>query len=411
MDKPTQPISPDPEAQAPDPIEKPGQEVAPAPQNQGNAVRASWRFSADTIRANIAYMAAETQDLLIWQFTWCIDSAHPLRFEELADRIGIGSNTLYKIYAGKYKHPEKNPEKPNYGKLMSPSEKMVKAMRSFKRLEIQRARLGKRRFFVTPSVKRIWWACDQARKSNTPVMLYGSSHIGKTEALKQYSADNNHGKSPLVELEAVNGLKGMLQAIAAKIGVSPNANTPDLIERIKKTLTPDMVLILDEVHLLANTYRKGSFFACMEQLRRIYDATRCGMVFTYTELGFADAERERKRELMQIFRRGVHKVNLGSAPTTEDVHVITEGYGLPWSERHEEIAVTSELTDTPMAVLRLLATEEGLKAITERIRIANDLAADANRDEVTWEDFLRAHYTIVKNAETPVTGWEKKEAA
>lgn len=388
------------EAQASGSIETPESQVARSLVNQGNTVRSTWRFSLDAVRANIAHMTPEAKDLLVWAFTWSIDPAHPIAFDDFAERIGLSPNTAYKCYSAKYKHPET-------GKLMDLSEKTVKALRDFKRMELSRSKMGRKQFIVTPTAKRIWWACDQARKSNTPVMIIGASQIGKTEALRQYCIDNNHGKSILIELEAVNGLMGLLKAIARKLGISPNATTPDLIDRIKKALTPDMVLILDEVHLLANVYRRGSFFACMEQIRRLFDATGCGMVFTFTELGFRQVEHDRKRELAQIFRRGIHQVNLGAMPTVEDVRRIMEAFGLSWSDRKEEIEVTRGLTDTPWAVLKQLSADEGLKAIIERVRLARDYAADQEREEINWSDFLTVHYMIVRNAQVPTTGWEK----
>lgn len=366
--------------------------------NQGDTLRASWKFSLDAIRNNISHMGTEAKDLLVWSFNWCIDSAHPQHFTDFCERIGYAENTIYKIYSGKYRHPETN-------RLMDAPEKLVKALRDFRRIEVQRAKLGRKQFVMTPTAKRFFWACDQARKSNTPVIVYGASQVGKTEAARQYCLENNHGKSILVELEAVNGLKGLLQAVAAKIGVSPHANTPDLIGRIKKALKPDMVLILDEVHLLANVYRRGSFFACMEEIRRIYDATQCGIVMTFTLLQYGKIEGERKRELEQVFRRGVHRVNLGDCPSQADVRAICEAHGLPWAGRNDEITVAKGLIDKPLPVLRQLAREQGLKAIIERIRLGNDIAADADRDQVTWEDFLRAHYAVEKNAQMPESGW------
>ena len=400
MDTETQ-IPTRPEAQAP--ADTTAAQVDRAQSNQGNTVRASWRISLDAVRSNIAYMSPEAKELLVWAFTWSIDPAHPVSFETFCDRISASANTVYKWYNGKYKHPES-------GKLMDLSEKAVKSLRDFRRIELSRAKLGRKRFVVTQTAKKVFWACDQARKSNTPVMVFGGSQIGKTEAFRQYCIDNNHGKSVHVELEAVNGLRGLLQAIATKLGISPKANTPDLIERIKRGLTSDMVLILDEVHLLANVYRKGSFFAAMEQLRRIYDATQCGMVLSYTELGYAQAEKERKRELVQIFRRGVHKVNLGAMPTVEDVRRIVEAFGLTWSERHETVQVAPGVSDTPFEALKQLAAEQGLKAIIERIRLANDLAADDERDAITWTDFLTAHYAVERNAQAPAAGWGKEAA-
>ena len=367
--------------------------------NQGDTVRASWRFSLDAVRSNIHYMAPEAKELLVWALTWCVDPAHPIHFADFCDQVGYSANTVYKLYSGKYTHPDTKD-------LMDAPEKLIKGIRDFRRLEIQRAKMGREQFVFTPTVKRVYWAIEQARKSRRPVMIYGGSQIGKTEAFRQNCIDFNHGKTILVEIEAVNGLKGLLQALAEKLGISPNANTPDLIARIKKALSPNMVVIIDEVHLLANVYRKGSFFACMEELRRIWDAVRFGLVLSYTDLGFEKTEKERKRELVQIVRRSVMNVNLGPAPTIADVRAVTNSFGLDWTESHEQIELAKGVADIPFAALRQLAQENGLTAILERIRLAHELAADDKREQITWRDFLTAHFAIKGQAQAPKTGWE-----
>lgn len=380
--------------------DSPSAQINRALVNAGDTVRASWPFSLDSIRANISHVSPDARELLIWAFQWCIDSAHPMRIEEFSDRVGYAQNTVYKIYSGKYLHPETK-------QRMDAPEKLVKAIRDFRRIEVQRAKLGRNKFVMTPTAKRIFLACDLARESQTPVFVEGASHIGKTEAFRQYCVENNHGKSILVELEAVSGLMGIVRAIATKLGVSPNGNTPDLIERIKKALTSDMVLILDEVHLLANTYRKGSFFACMETVRRIYDFCQCGLVLSFTKLGFDKAEKERKRELEQIFRRGVHRINLGDRPTRKDVEAVLESWGLSMPALNEDLSVTigrTTVTEQPFKILQQLAMEQGLKAIVERLRYAGKFAADAEV-ELTWDHFVRAHVTVQKNATQPDHGW------
>lgn len=393
-------VAPETQASEPDTLAAQQQRAAT---NKGDTVRASWRFSLDTMRSNIAYLTPEAKDLLVWAFTWCIDPAHPVPFESFCERVGYNTNTMYKIYSGKYLHPETKQQ-------LDAPEKLLKNLRSFRRLELSRARLGAKRFIRTPTAKKFFWACDQARKSNTPVFIISASQIGKTWAGLQYCLENNHGKSIIVEIEAVNGLRGLLQALAVKLGISPNANTPDLIARIKKALTPDMVVIFDELHLLANVYRRGSFFACMEQLRRIFDATKAGFVFTFTQLKFDEISRDCARELEQVFRRGVHVVNLGDRPLVEDIKMFAEDAGLSWADRHEEITVAKGLTDSPWGVLKQLAATSGLTAIVERFRLANDLASDQNRTEIEWSDFLKAHFAIERNKQQPAHGWDKEAA-
>lgn len=374
-------------------------QTATALTNLGDTVRASWKFSLDAVRSNIAHCSPEAKDLLVWAFTWCIDPAHPLHFREFAERVGYSENKFYKIYHGKDRHPEK-------GDLMDLSAKMVEDLKKFRRIELQRAKLGRSRFVMTPTAKKIFQACDLARESQTPVMLYGASQIGKTEALKQYCIENNHGRSVLVELEAVSGLAGVLKAMAAVLGISPNATTPDLIARIKKALTPDMLVVFDELHLLANCYRKGSFFATMEEIRRIFDFAKCGFVGTFTLLGYDMAEKLRKRELEQVFRRGVHRINLGDRPTTGDLGAILDSVGLEMPARSDVITVRAgnvSLSEAPYEMLKQLAAEQGLKAIVERLRYGAKLADSA---DLTWEHVVKAHLMIQRNATPPAHGWQ-----
>lgn len=375
--------------------------------NAGNTVRASWPFSLDNVRANIAYMSPEAKELLVWAFTWCLDPAHPISLDEFCERVGYAKNTVWKIYSGKYTHPESTPE---LKKMMDAPEKLLKAIRDFRKIEVQRQKLGRVGFVVTPTVKRVYQACDLARKSQTPVMLYGASQIGKTEALRQYCIDNNHGRSVLVELEAVNGLRGLLQSVAAKVGISPKANTPDLIERIKKAVTRDMLIVLDEVHLLANVYRTASFFACMETIRRIFvDHCRCGLVLCFTLLGYTTTEKEKAAALEQIFRRGVHRINLGDRPTVQDIVAITRAWHLEMPGKHEVHTVKlpsgGELREELFKRIGQISKDDGLKAVVERLRSAGEYAADKGED-LTWDHFVIVDATITKNAAQPKHGWE-----
>lgn len=381
-------------------IDTPADQVNRALVNQGNTVRASWPFSLDAIRANISHVSPDARELLIWAFSYCIDSQHEMRLDEFADRVGYASNTLYKIYSGKYLHP-------NTGQRMDAPEKLTKAIRDFRRIELSRAKLGRKKFVITPTAKRVFVACDLARESQTPVIVEGASHIGKTEAFKYYCQENNHGKSRLIELDAVSGLHGLIRAAAKVLGISPNGNAADLTERIRRAVTRDMVLIFDEVHLLANTYRREAFFACMEWIRRLYDFTECGLVLSFTELGFAKTEKERKRELEQIFRRGVHKVNLGDQPTVKDVQLVLEAWGLSMPARNETLTVRvgkRDFTENPYEMIAQLSREQGLKAIIERLRYATKFAADKDAD-LSWDYLIQAHVVVASNAQKPDAGW------
>ena len=351
--------------------------------HSGNNVRASWPFSLHNIRANLAHCTADRREAMISAFLWCIDDAHPVDRSEFSRRIGYGENTVYKVLAGKYRNPD--------GSQLDIPEKMAQAAANF--VELERERYtggGKGEFVMTPTAKKIWTACDLARESQTPVMLFGRSHTGKTEALRRYAAENNHGRTVYVRMKAACGLGGMVKRIGSRCGVSDKANTAALIDRIKNALTPDMVLILDEMHLLQYTYRVQSFFACIEVIREIYDEVHCGMVLCGTELLLEKINQGARGEMEQILRRGVHRLSVGI--TRHDIAAIVKASGLDMPKAGDTVNVQG-ITEKPYAILQQMAKDNGMLAISERLRYANKIAS-RRQEKITWETFTEAHLTI-----------------
>lgn len=384
-------------SQPPEPDDNTPVEGAPLPEaNVGDTVRASWPFSLHDIRSNIAHCSNEGKEALIAAFLWCIDPRHPMHRAEFARRVGYSGNTIYQLYTGRYADPS--------GKQYDVPAELIKNIRDFLDLEKQRY-VGETTFVMTPTAKRIWTACDLARESQTIVFLTGISHIGKTWGLESYASDHNHGKSIYVRMKAATGLGGMVRRIAERLGVSTNANTADLIDRIKRALTPNMILILDEVHLLMYTYRKESFFACLEVIREIHDEVECGMVLCATKLLLKHVTDAQHDELQQLLRRGVHKVPLPNMPTQGDLKAIFESVKLDFPAKEMKVKIEIKqgkpIDESPYALLRQIARRDGLKAITERLRYGRKLA-DKSGQRLTWRHVIEAHLIIEKQQqETP----------
>lgn len=359
-----------------------------------DTVRASWNFSLDKIRQDTAHFSPEEQEALVALFRWCIDPLHPIRREDAARRLDCSPELLYQLFTGKYRNPDKS--------LKRPSADFMKRLRDFLALEARKFAAVTSEFVVTPTAKKIFTACDLARESHSPVLLASTSHIGKTWALKHYAAHNNHGKTFLAELDAASGYGGMVRVLATACGVSAErSNTASLLDRIKHSLSPSTVLIIDEMHLLKHTYQRNSFIKCVESIRRIHDFTQCGMVLCWTNL---DALKNASQdELIQIWRRGVHKVLLSNMPTKGDLSLILEHHGLAFPERDFTVTV-GKICDQPYAILRQLALNDGLKSITERLRYAQKIA-NKKDGKIAWENFLEAHLRILKNA-TPEPNWD-----
>jgi DNA transposition AAA+ family ATPase len=361
----------------------------------GDTIRASWNYSADNIRSNTAHMKPEETELLISLFRWCIDPRHPVKQEDAAAKIGCSEQLIYQLMTGKYRNPDKTPK--------GPSPEFMKNVREFLSLEGKRFLMGKNDFVMIPTAKKICTALDLARESQSIVFIYGPSHIGKTwTAELHYTPANNHGKTIYCRMKAASGLGGMVRAMAHAAGISDKCNTADLIQRVKNATSPNTLWILDEVHLLANTYRKGSFFACMEVIREIYDETECGMALIFTILDEVKAASQ--KELQQLWRRGVHKVPLPPMPTKDDLRSILAHHGLEFPDRKFQVTVGS-VVETPYEILRQEAKMNGLKAITERLRYAHVLADKVKAKGVCWEHFVDAHLRIAKQAE-PGKEWD-----
>jgi len=383
---------------------KPPPEVTEIPQEiLGNNVRASWQFSLDNVRSAIAPYSPRAKELLIRAFLWCIDDAHPVTKPDFAERVGSSDNTIYKIYTGKYTHPETKA-------TLQPSDKLIDAIEKFLALEKKRFAGGKTDLVRTPTLVSIETACNLARESQTICFLVGPSHIGKTWALERaYTPENNHGNTIYTRMEAASGLGGMVRAMARSVGISDKANTADLISRIKNAVTKDMLWILDEVHLLAHTYRRGSFYSCMEVIREIHDVKKLGMVLSFTILDEVKAASQ--KELQQLWRRGVHKLVLPNMPTVGDLTAILEYNGLSFPAPDYKVQVRFKdaagrlqtIEEKPRELLRQIAKSEALLAVTERIRYARKMAGKTG-SRLNWSHFVEAHLRIAKQAQ-PQDDW------
>ena len=90
--------------------------------NLGDTVRASWNFSKHQLLANIAHCSAEGKEALVSAFMWCIDPMHPVHQKDFSVRVGYSHNTIWKIFQGKYTHPD--------GTRLDVPRKLIEAIRA-----------------------------------------------------------------------------------------------------------------------------------------------------------------------------------------------------------------------------------------------------------------------------------------
>ncbi|MGF1484759.1 MAG: AAA family ATPase [Opitutales bacterium] len=365
-------------------------EAEPRMARDGNNARASFQFSLDHITQNTAHCRPAASKALRDLFIYALRD--DMTLAEAARAVDMHPTTLSRHLRGKYVDPHTK-------ERLDLSDDQLKKVQAW--LTQRRAQADLREDFVrTPTAAKVWKAADLARESKTIVMLYGPSHVGKTWALEQYAALNNHGDSPYVRLKSGGGLRSMLQVIGDAVGISPKGSTDALKDRIIRALHRDQVLLFDEVHLLLWTYQQQSFMACVEYLRELHDHVHCGLVLSMTNFGRDELVIKRRAELEQTLRRGVHRVQLPKQPQKKDLELILRASGLDFPEKGLRVQIADaagkQVGEQPYKLLRQLGRDEGLLSITERLRYAKKLAARRRADAPTWEDFVAAHLTIAR---------------
>ena len=357
----------------------------------------TWKIERAELERNIKHGASEDQEVLLWCWQWCQD--RNIGFKEFCRQAGVAENTTYKVFTGKYVQAgTSNP-------LPFP-ENLIKGAREFRRLEEERSMYGDTTFVETKAAKKVWEALELARESRTPVFLSGASHIGKTMACGEYIRRRKDSRTIYVRLRPSSGVKAMINLIASQFGLDTSKTKDELLDLITARLTPNTLLVFDEVHLLVHTYTKVNYFNCVETLRYLYDAAQCGMVFIFTNLGIDKFQKHRNGELEQLFRRGVHRMQLGSMPSHWDVKAILKSQGLELPKKGVDVEVQIKdetFVRSPYAVVNELARNDGLKAITERCRYGCKLSK-RNGGKLTWGHWLHSHLLIESNT-NPKTVW------
>lgn len=352
-------------------------------------VKTTWPFSLDNVRQNLAAHPEDVRDLMIDAYLWCIDPAHPVTRHDFAVEVDYSENTIWRIYSGQYRTPKSGATQPIAIDLIS-------AVHQFLARQKKVHTIGQNEFVTTPTSQVIWGALDQARSSDSIVLLEGVSHIGKTWAIQRYKEVQPHAKTFYGVCPAAVGVSGLIRAIAKACAVEAVGTSDQIVDRIKLALAPGTLLILEELHDLAFANRKETFFKGCETIRQIIDASRCGLLISATHLLMAKMKLALAGELQQLLRRSVHRYALPTMPTKADLTAIFAAAGLPFPKQDLLIDLDTHAI-APYGTIRNLAKEDGLKSICERLRIAKESALKA-KQKLTWTHFAQAHMKIKLNA-------------
>ena len=307
-------------------------------------------------------------DMIWWFYSLCKD--HNWTMAEAGRELGYDSgSTIWHLFHG------------TYG---AKYDSIVVKIERYKRIYEERSSYRDLSFIQTSISKRVFEVCHAALISQSVAYIFGDPQIGKTEALKEYARQNNHGQTKYVRLPASAGVQLVAKEIARACYVSPNTSFEHLRDSILEAIDDRTLVIVDEAHQSFLSYQKSSQVKVYEFLREIYDRTHCGMVLCGTKV-LKDELQVGKLSFMlrQMERRGIIQVQLPDIPPKRDLDTIAKAFGLEPSEGESA------------EVVKDMIHRSGLGKYVKFLQAATRMAKKDNK-KVSWDHFIRAHDIIAR---------------
>lgn len=341
-------------------------------------------LAGDVVERGIQRNKEEYHDDLRWWFRY----AHvekKLSQSDAARTLGIDGGTYSKVFRGAYTGAN--------GILLAPPAKMLSRIRVTRDQErTNTAELNKGRV-MTPTVDEIHQVCRKAWRDRQIAIVFGESHIGKTEALVWFRDENNHGATLYVDLQGVMGVQDIYRAFARALKISADVPMAKLVPRVLAAIDRTNLVIVDEFHHITYSYRKGSSNVMVNAIKSIKDRTGCAMVICATNVArdeFTEGTGKEAKLLKQLWRRGVIKLQLADALPVGDVRCFAQAYGLDFPAAPEAgddtwKALRAAHPDfAGLDVCEHVAYHDGVLALVSLLRDAGALAKKRGRD-LSWK--------------------------
>ncbi len=357
---------------------------APAPAPEGGDTWLGTNLGGDVVEAGIRRQKAEFQEDLRW--FWRYSGEKRLSQSDSAELLGIDSGTFSKVMRGAYTGTG--------GILLPPPTKMLSRIRVLRNQEREDALRRSAGRVKTPTVAEIWQVCQKAWADRLIAFIFGDSHVGKSEALKWFRDENNHGATLYIDLQGVTGIQDIYREFAKALRISPDRPMQKLMPAVHAAIDRTNLVIVDEFHHITYAYQKGSSIRMVNALKSIKDRTGCGMVICATDVGREEIETGKESKLLsQLWRRGTIKLQLPAALRVGDVRAFAEAYTLPFPEAQPgETWKSLELAEPGFDGLRIcdrIAHDFGVQHLVSVFRDGGALAKKKDRP-IQWADVTAA---------------------
>ena len=296
---------------------------------------------------------------------------HHLKEGDLAAKMkAYDKNTLYQVFRGSYGVYKD-------GRCSSWAA-VVKAIREFKKIEIEEMKKKNVGLIETEVKQTVWRCCDAALNDGMVSFIYGKTRIGKSVSLQAYQREHNHGQTIYLEMGAGWTRPRFVRELARKFGNGVKATKSWALEdAIFDTLKRSNLLIVDEFHKALTTTGERNSASVLEFIRDIRDKTHCGLVLCATKVGMERFETGANKEMFeQLIGRSIIKAVLPDRPPVRDLNTIARAFELP-IPTGDDLKSVKELVGT-YGLDRFFAYMQKTYAITKKAK-----------QPMSWEAFQK----------------------
>lgn len=360
---------------------------------QPPGVPAEWdgtNLAGDVVEAGIRKNAPEYHEDLRWWYRYAHADKN-LSQSQAASQLGVDGGTYSKVFRGAYTAPQ--------GGLLPPPAKMLSRIRVLRAQEKEVVEARSKGRVMTPTVAEIHWVLRKAWNDGQIAFIFGESHIGKTEAVKWFRDENNHGATLYVDMQGVGGEQDVWRAFARALKISPDTPIAKLRPRVLAAIDRTNLVLVDEFHYLTYGYQKSGSVRMVNVIKAIKDHTGCAMVLIATNVAreeFVEGFGKEAKLLKQLWRRGVIKLQLPDALRVGDVRAFAVAYELEFpaapEKDEDDVWKKFNLANADFvagALCERIAHDYGIKHLVSVIQDGNRIAKKRNRD-LQWKDVLEA---------------------
>lgn len=340
------------------------------PPKETPLVEKAIRLDSRTLENRAAHLPKEMQELFVWLGCYLRDECSG-EMDILCERfkeVGIhhDKTTWNRVLRGMWQRDAD-------GKLTAApiisQDKFIKALNALRSAARIKERGGRIPFVMTSVARMVWNAIDMRRTPDRVCkfqIIIGETGTGKSAALIEYQARNNHGLFTRVEAPETPSMSQFMLDLARSWGYSANPSYQKKKQYVIETVNARKVICVENVQRLYNPKFEGNQ-PIFNFLQKLQEDTNCTVVLTFTPIFERVFTSGCNKGFFEQFegRAGGRRafLRLPEYPPEEDVLLIAQAFGLREAEKHLDELV--KISREPGRIRRLFEDLQNAKIEAE----------------------------------------------